>query len=79
MRPEKFPKRFSFGGGRVRFFLLCRQAYLGQNDLSGRLPEVLFMPALVVSWLQGNSLTGAIPGSSSATVLAANARAFQGR
>ena len=22
-RPEKFPKRFSFGGGRVRFFLLC--------------------------------------------------------
>ena len=23
LRPEKFPKRFSFGGGRVRFFLLC--------------------------------------------------------
>ena len=22
-RPEKFPKRFSFGGGRVRFLLLC--------------------------------------------------------
>ena len=25
LRPEKFPKRFSFGGGRVRFFLLCRR------------------------------------------------------
>ena len=23
LRPEKFPKRFSFGGGRVRFFLIC--------------------------------------------------------
>ena len=23
LRPEKFSKRFSFGGGRVRFFLLC--------------------------------------------------------
>ena len=23
LRPEKFPKLFSFGGGRVRFFLLC--------------------------------------------------------
>ena len=22
-RPEKLPKKFSFGGGRVRFFLLC--------------------------------------------------------
>ena len=24
LRPEKFPKRFSFGGGRVRFFLLLK-------------------------------------------------------
>ena len=24
LRPEKFPKRFSFGGGRARFFLLCK-------------------------------------------------------
>ena len=24
LRPEKFPKRFSFGGGRVGFFLLCQ-------------------------------------------------------
>ena len=23
LHPEKFPKRFSFGGGRVRFLLLC--------------------------------------------------------
>ena len=28
LRPEKFPKIFSFGGGRVRFFLLC------QNNLA---------------------------------------------
>ena len=24
-RPEKFPKRFSFGSGRVRFLLLCSE------------------------------------------------------
>ena len=29
LRPEKFPKRFSFGGGRVRFFLLCK---IASND-----------------------------------------------
>ena len=27
LQPEKFPKRFSFGGGRVRFYLLCIYIY----------------------------------------------------
>ena len=29
LRPEKSPKRFSFGGGRVRFFLLCKSTWVG--------------------------------------------------
>ena len=27
LRPEKFPERFSFGDGRVRFFLLCKAPF----------------------------------------------------
>ena len=42
LRPEKFPKGFSFGGGRVRFFLLC------QRRPPCRFPHALgeFAPAL---------------------------------
>ena len=28
LKPEKFSKRFSFGGGSVRFFLLCKEFFL---------------------------------------------------
>ena len=33
LRGEKFPKRFSFGGGRVRFFLLCFRSPVAKKGL----------------------------------------------
>ena len=50
LRPEKFPKRFSFGGGRVRLYLLCKanspsfsaELPRGPNDQKNRISLEIF-------------------------------------
>ena len=41
LRPEKFSKRFSFGGGRVGFFLLCFLSFLGLSRFFRDFPDLL--------------------------------------
>ena len=51
LRPEKSPKRFSFGGGRVRFFLLCSAMEvvdLVSTELSG--DREIFLSAVSQNW-----------------------------
>ena len=53
LRPEKFPKRFSFGGGRVRFFLLCtccrRLGEVWEKNLQG-LKSWAWLPKLCTTF-----------------------------
>ena len=47
LRPEKFPKWFSFGGGRVRFFLFCFR--------SGRIDPTQFSNRALFAYENGRS------------------------
>ena len=53
LRPDKFSKRFSFGGGCVRFFLLCNCVQRGCNRRSQR-----FAIAILVSQPQSITYKG---------------------
>ena len=59
LQPEKFPKRFSFGGGRVRFFLLCIPFLLASPPINDLLRNHL--RRVSKNGFQGAILSGVAP------------------